>query len=85
MRRVAALSAIVVVAAVIVVLIVTSVGGGSGGYRVEALFDNAGFAVPGEQVRVAGAPVGTISALSVTKQNLAAVTLSIANGDFVPF
>ena len=32
------------------------------GYRVQALFDNAGFAVPGEQVRIAGAPVGTISA-----------------------
>jgi ABC-type transporter Mla subunit MlaD len=85
MRRVAALAAIAAVAVVIVVVIATSVGGGSGGYRVEALFDNAGFAVPGEQVRVAGAPVGTISALSVTKQNLAAVTLSISNHDFVPF
>ena len=59
--------------------------GGSSGYRVEALFDNAGFAVPGEEVRIAGAPVGTISALSVTKQNLAAVTLSIANRDFTPW
>ena len=56
-----------------------------GGYQVEALFDNAGFAVPGEEVRIAGAPVGTISALSVTKQNLAAVTLSITNRDFTPW
>ena len=78
MRRGAGDSAMVVVAAVVVWLVITSVGGGSSGYRVEALFDNAGFAVPGEQVRIAGAPVGTISALSVTKQNLAAVTLSIA-------
>jgi ABC-type transporter Mla subunit MlaD len=85
MKRVAALGALLVVAVVIVVVVATSIGGGSGGYRVEALFDNAGFAVPGEQVRVAGAPVGTISALSVTKQNLAAVTLSISNRDFVPF
>jgi ABC-type transporter Mla subunit MlaD len=77
--------AMLVVAAAIVVVVVASVGGGSGGYRVEALFDNAGFAVPGEQVRIAGAPVGTISALSVTRQNLAAVTLSISNRDFVPF
>ena len=57
----------------------------AGGYQVTALFDNAAFAVPGEQVRIAGAPVGTISAVSVTKQNLAAVTLQIGNADFVPF
>ncbi len=75
----------VVVAVVVVWLVITSVGGGSTGYRVQALFDNAGFAVPGEQVRIAGAPVGTISAVSVTKQNLAAVTLSISNHDFVPW
>jgi ABC-type transporter Mla subunit MlaD len=85
MRLAAAVGAMVVVAAVVVVVVVTSVGGGGGGYRVEALFDNAGFAVPGEQVRIAGAPVGTISALSVTRQNLAAVTLTISNRDFVPF
>jgi len=85
MRRAAALGAVVAVAAVIVVVLLTAVGGGGGGYRVEALFDNAGFAVPGEQVRIAGAPVGTISALSVTRQNLAAVTLAISNRDFTPF
>lgn len=85
MKRAAALGAIVVVAVVIVVVAIGAAGGSGGGYRVEALFDNAGFAVPGEQVRIAGAPVGTISALSVTKQNLAAVTLSISNRDFVPF
>ncbi|HWE59448.1 MAG TPA: MlaD family protein [Solirubrobacteraceae bacterium] len=85
MRRVAAISAVVIVAAVIVVVIAGTVGSGAGGYRVEALFDNAGFAVPGEQVRVAGAPVGTIAGLSVTEQNLAEVTLSISNRDFVPF
>jgi ABC-type transporter Mla subunit MlaD len=85
MRRAVALIAVLIVAAVVVVLVVTSVGGGSGGYSVEALFDDAGFAVPGEQVRIAGAPVGTISALSVTKKNLAAVTLTISNRDFVPF
>ncbi len=59
---------------------------GSGGtYLVRALFDNASFAVPGEQVRIAGAPVGSITAVTVTHQELAAVTFSIANRDFVPF
>jgi phospholipid/cholesterol/gamma-HCH transport system substrate-binding protein len=57
----------------------------AGGYQVRALFDNAAFAVPGEQVRIAGAPVGTISAITVTNQDLAAVTLSIDNSAFVPF
>jgi ABC-type transporter Mla subunit MlaD len=84
-RRAAPIFALAVVAVVVAVSVVSSLGGGSGSYRVEALFDNAGFAVPGEQVRIAGAPVGTIAALSVTKQNLAAVTLSISNRDFVPF
>lgn len=85
MRRAAPVFALAVVAVVIAVVVVSSLAGGAGSYRVEALFDNAGFAVPGEQVRIAGAPVGTISALSVTKQNLAAVTLAISNRDFVPF
>ncbi|MDE3131617.1 MAG: MCE family protein, partial [Acidobacteriota bacterium] len=85
MRRAAPVLIAAVVAVVIVVVVLSTLGGGSSPYRVEALFDNAGFAVPGEQVRIAGAPVGTISALSVTRQNLAAVTLSISNRGFVPF
>ena len=85
MRRLAAAGAVVIVAVVLILVVTGPFGGGSGGYRVEALFDNAGFAVPGEEVRIAGAPVGTISALSVTRQNLAAVTLSISNRDFVPW
>lgn len=85
MRRAAAVIAVAAVAAAVILAIVATLGGGSGAYRVEALFDNAGFAVPGEQVRIAGAPVGTISALSVTRQNLAAVTLTIENRNFVPW
>ena len=85
MRRAAVLVAAAALAAAIVWLVVSSVGGGSGAYRVEALFDNAGFAVPGEEVRIAGAPVGTISAVSVTRQNLAAVTLSINDREFTPW
>jgi ABC-type transporter Mla subunit MlaD len=85
MRRIAV---IVAVAAAAIVWIVVGAGhpsGSSSAYQVRALFDNAGFAVPGEDVRIAGAPVGTISSLSVTKQNLAAVTLSITNHDFSPW
>ncbi len=58
---------------------------GDGPYEVRAIFDNAAFAVPGEDVRIAGAPVGSISSLSVTSTDQAAVTLAIDNPGFVPF
>ena len=38
----------------------------SGGYVVRAIFDNGGFMVKGEQVRVAGANVGEIESVGVT-------------------
>jgi ABC-type transporter Mla subunit MlaD len=88
MKRALAIGAVVAVAVAAVALLLSGTGviGGAGSrYKVEALFDNAAFAVPGEEVRIAGATVGTISGLSVTKQNLAAVTLTIDNDDFTPF
>lgn len=60
-------------------------GGGSGGYLVRAVFDNSSFVIPGEEVKVAGATVGTIHAVQLTEQNKAAVVLQITNHRFVPF
>jgi phospholipid/cholesterol/gamma-HCH transport system substrate-binding protein len=60
------LTAALVVAVVVVVLLVGG-GGDSGGYRIRAIFDNGAFMVNGEQVRVAGANVGTIESVAVTK------------------
>ena len=59
----------VVLLAAIVVAIVLLVSGGSlsSGYQVRAIFDNGAFMVPGEQVRVAGANVGTIESVSVSR------------------
>jgi phospholipid/cholesterol/gamma-HCH transport system substrate-binding protein len=56
------------VAAVVVVVLLVSGGGGSGnsGYLVRAVFDNGAFMVTGEQVRVAGANVGTIESVDVS-------------------
>lgn len=54
------------VAAVVVVVLLVSGGGASSGYRVRAIFDNGAFMVPGEQVRIAGANVGTIESVSVS-------------------
>jgi phospholipid/cholesterol/gamma-HCH transport system substrate-binding protein len=54
------------VAAVVVVVLLVSGGGSSNGYVVRAIFDNGGFMVNGEEVRVAGANVGTIESVGVT-------------------
>jgi ABC-type transporter Mla subunit MlaD len=60
--------AIVAVVAVVVLAVVLISGGGSSGdnYTVRAIFDNGGFMVKGEQVRVAGANVGEIESVGVT-------------------
>jgi ABC-type transporter Mla subunit MlaD len=87
MRRLA-LIALVLVAAAVTAAVATASGSGSGDqgtYEVRAIFDDASFAVPGEQVRVAGAPVGSIASLDVTKSKQAAVTLQINDARFTPF
>jgi ABC-type transporter Mla subunit MlaD len=65
MTRRLIIAAALVVAVVAVVLLVSG-GGGSNGYLVRAVFDNGAFMVTGEQVRVAGANVGTIESVDVS-------------------
>jgi ABC-type transporter Mla subunit MlaD len=95
MRRIAAIAlALLAVAVAAVVLVNTSSGGGDP-YQVRAIFDDAAFVVPGEEVRIAGAPVGTIASLDVCVNrgqncppgtaNKAAATLTINNSGFTPF
>jgi ABC-type transporter Mla subunit MlaD len=84
----------------VIVVVTTSSGGGDPPYQVRAIFDDASFAVPGEDVRVAGANVGTIGSLDVTNQSglggansckqqngtcKAAVTMTIGTKGFTPF
>jgi phospholipid/cholesterol/gamma-HCH transport system substrate-binding protein len=57
---------LIVVAAVVVAIVLISGGGSNDGYVVRAIFNNGSFMVPGEQVRVAGANVGTIKSVSVS-------------------
>jgi len=59
--------------------------GGDDTYRVRAIFDNVSAAVPGEDVKVAGAKVGVIDSMDVTEDKKAAVTLKIEEAGFVPF
>jgi ABC-type transporter Mla subunit MlaD len=54
-------------------------------YLVRAIFDNASTLVLGEDVKVAGAPVGVISDMDVTPDKKAAVTLRIDDDGFTPF
>lgn len=62
-----ALVALVVIAAVvIVVLVVRGCSSDSGAYKVRAVFDNGAFVVPGEDVRVAGANVGSVESIDVS-------------------
>jgi phospholipid/cholesterol/gamma-HCH transport system substrate-binding protein len=62
-------------------LLATSAASDDGGpYEIRAIFDNAAFLVPGEEVRVAGAKVGEVTEIEVTRPG-EAVT---ASGDDDP-
>jgi ABC-type transporter Mla subunit MlaD len=56
-----------VAAIVVAIVLLASGGNGDSGYVVRAIFDNGGFMVKGEQVRVAGANVGEIESVDVTR------------------
>ncbi len=66
-RRGLIAGALVVAAVVVIVLLVSGGGGSSNGYVIRAIFDNGAFMVSGEQVRVAGANVGEIESVSVSR------------------
>jgi ABC-type transporter Mla subunit MlaD len=86
MRRLALIALTLVVAGSAAAMFGTKASEGAGGpYLVRAIFDDAAFAVPGEDVRIAGATVGSIQSLDVTAAKKAAVTLAITDARFTPF
>ena len=94
MRRIATILGLVLLASAATAVIANSSTGKAPTYQIRAIFDDAAFAVPGEDVRVAGAPVGTIQSLDVCTKapcpegsplNKAAVTITVDNADFTPF
>ena len=83
MRRVAAIFAVLAATA----LAVVGTGAGESGetYQVRAIFDNASFLVPGEEVKVAGVAVGAIDEVLVTRDNKAAVVFTITEEGYKDF
>jgi phospholipid/cholesterol/gamma-HCH transport system substrate-binding protein len=85
MRRVLAVFAVLVAAGALAFVAMGAKSDGGGAYKVRAIFDNAGFVIPGEDVKVAGVKVGTIDSLDVTKDDKAAVVLNITDPGFQDF
>ena len=79
----AAAALLIVVAALAVVLVLRS--DEDDGYKVRAIFDNAGFVIPGEDVKVAGVKVGSVDAVEVTPDFKAAVVLRIDDEGYQDF
>src|SRR3954447_3495029 len=85
MRRVATVLLLGIGLPALIVLGTGAGDGGGSGYEVRAIFDDAAYIVKGEDVKVAGAVVGEIKTLDVTKDKRAAVTLKITKPGFSPF
>jgi phospholipid/cholesterol/gamma-HCH transport system substrate-binding protein len=66
-----------------IALLALAMFGGGGGYRVDAVFESAGQLVNGNQVRVGGANIGTISDIELDDAAQAVVTMEI-DDEFAP-
>jgi ABC-type transporter Mla subunit MlaD len=56
-----------------------------GGYQITGVFDSAVAAVPGEDVKSAGARIGSIKELDVNKERKAEIIMTIRDERFTPF
>ena len=85
MRRILAI-ALVSASAIAALVLGTGASEPNGaGYEVRAIFDNVSGAVEGEDVKIAGARVGSIKELDVTPEKKAIVVLEIEEPGFAPF
>jgi ABC-type transporter Mla subunit MlaD len=83
MRPAVAVAAVLLVAALVALVLVTR--GEDEAYRVRAIFDNAGFVIPGEDVKVAGVKVGQVDEVEVTDDFKAAIVLRIDHEGYRDF
>ena len=82
MKRVASVLLLLALGAAAVL---TTGAGDGGSYKVRAIFDNAGFVIAGEDVKVAGVKVGKVDSLDVTPDFKAAVVLAIEDPAYQDF
>jgi virulence factor Mce-like protein len=82
-RRLASI-AVIVAAGIGSLLLAGSGGQGPQTYRVDALFYNASHLIPGQEVKIAGAEVGTVENVKLTKDRRARVQMAI-DKRFAPF
>ena len=85
MRRVVAVTLLIAAAAAFAVVALGAGDEDGGDYKVRAIFENAGFVIPGEDVKVAGVRVGSIAAIDVTEDFRAAVVLDIEDPGYQDF
>ena len=78
--RGAAVAALVIAIVAIAIILLSS----GSSYQVRAIFQNASQIVSGDQVDVAGTPIGTVSQIALTPNGEAALTLNIDNSQFTP-
>jgi phospholipid/cholesterol/gamma-HCH transport system substrate-binding protein len=78
--RAAAIAAVGVVLVAVVVILLS----GGNGYHVRAIFVNASQIVTGDQVQVAGNPIGSVSNISLTPNGQAQLTLNISDSKYQP-
>lgn len=79
--RIAALGAVAI--AIIAVVVILLAGGGPS-YKVYAIFQDASQIYSGNQVDVAGAPIGSVGSVSLTPQGQARIELDISNSSYQP-
>jgi phospholipid/cholesterol/gamma-HCH transport system substrate-binding protein len=84
-RRLVSIAVVTASAVAALVLGVGASDDAGAGYEVRAIFDNVSGAVEGEDVKVAGAKVGSIKSLDVTPEKKAIVVLQIDEPGFSPF
>jgi phospholipid/cholesterol/gamma-HCH transport system substrate-binding protein len=86
-RRVAGAAAAVCAVAIGLALSAASGGMGPthpGDYRVDAIFDNASFLIPGQDVKIAGAKAGSVVDVKLTPQHKARIQMKVGK-EFAPF
>ena len=73
MRRMTLIALVLVASAAVTV----AAGGRKQTYRVDAIFDNAGFLIPGQDVKIAGARVGEVVGVELTAQRRARIEMQV--------